>query len=471
MGKDIVTIGVDVPGQKYHGLGEKLSLQDYELAVFEPTMPNYDWDSFTDGTSAISAYDGKEFMDDVAHWKTELSNALNDGKTIYLFLPDKTTFSVKTGGSETKGKQTNYFTSTYSNYSYLPFSFPGITNASGQKIKYLGHPALTTFWTELEGDLSYKCYFDEPYGIPVFTTRSDRTIGAVKQVGNGYLVILPMLNFHRDVFTQIKDDKEYWTGKALRYGTRFIQHLAEIDKAIRSEFSFTPPPKWAGKMRATQREGRIGEEITKIDEEMTRLITEKEKRQEEFAEVASIKGLLYEKGKPLENAIIDALKLMGFQAEGYGDGTLELDQVIVGPKKDRYIGEAEGKDRHAVNIDKFRQLNNNLDEDFERPEVERRASGILFGNGFRLTEPSMRDTQFTEKCLNNAKRTSTILIQTADMYESTRYLADSPSDAAFKRQCRIAISKSLGEIVKFPVPPDSQTITETKSSENSGVKK
>jgi len=50
---------------------------------------------------------------------------------------------------------------------------------------------------------------------------------------------------------------------------------------------------------------------------------------------------------------------------------------LVSPEGDRYIGEAEGKENKAVNIDKLGQLERNIQEDFARDEVQEPARGIL----------------------------------------------------------------------------------------------
>jgi hypothetical protein len=90
-----------------------------------------------------------------------------------------------------------------------------------------------------------------------------------------------------------------------------------------------------------------------------------------------LRDLLFEKGKLLENAISVALETLEYKAENYNDGNLELDHVITSPEGDRFIGEAEGKDTSAVNIDKFRQLAVNIHEDLQREEIENPAIGIL----------------------------------------------------------------------------------------------
>ena len=117
------------------------------------------------------------------------------------------------------------------------------------------------------------------------------------------------------------------------------------------------------------------------------------------------------------------------------------------------IGEAEGKDNSAIGIDKFRQMESNIYEDFQREDITEIASGILFGNGFRMLDPKQRDTQFTDKCLINAKRLKTVLVQTSDLYPIATYLQDHPEDENFKEKCRGVLENASGDIAVFPLPP------------------
>ena len=72
--------------------------------------------------------------------------------------------------------------------------------------------------------------------------------------------------------------------------------------------------------------------------------------------------------------------------------------------RERFIGEVEGKDNKAINIDKFSQLERNLNEDFAREGVDQFAKGVLFGNPYRLRSPDNRDDPFTDKCRTAAAR-------------------------------------------------------------------
>ena len=162
-----------------------------------------------------------------------------------------------------------------------------------------------------------------------------------------------------------------------------------------------------------------------------------------------LKDLLFETGKPLELAVIKALETLGFSASNYDDGILELDQVIISPEKIRYIGECEGKDNKAIDISKFRQLQDSLNEDFEREDVEEKAFGILFGNPQRLLPINERTNFFTQKCINGAQREKIALIKTTDLFKVSKYLSEK-EDEEYQKKCRDAIYNGLGTIIEFP---------------------
>ena len=81
----------------------------------------------------------------------------------------------------------------------------------------------------------------------------------------------------------------------------------------------------------------------------------KEDLEDKLQSAVSIRGLLYEKGKPLENAIIDALRMLGLTANPFKETDSEFD-VVFESQEGRLIGEAEGKDNNAVNTEQLRQL-------------------------------------------------------------------------------------------------------------------
>lgn len=148
--------------------------------------------------------------------------------------------------------------------------------------------------------------------------------------------------------------------------------------------------------------------------------------------------------------IIEALSLLGFAAAPFKESDSEFD-VVFESNEGRLIGEAEGKDNKAVNIEKLRQLSMNIHEDLLRESVTAPAKPVLFGNGFRLQPLSERADPFTEKCHSAATTSSTALVFTPDLFWPVQYLV-SNSDAEYALACRQKLLESTGRVV-FPSPP------------------
>jgi hypothetical protein len=160
---------------------------------------------------------------------------------------------------------------------------------------------------------------------------------------------------------------------------------------------------------------------------------------------------LYEQGKPLESAVLEAMRLFGFDAQPFSNGESEFDGVFQSPEG-RCLGEVEGRDNRPINIDKFSQLERNLQEDFAREEITEHAKGVLFGNAFRLMPINERGEFFTAKCLSASKRINAALVRTPDLFAPARYLKETPDDA-YAEACRKAIFNTAGNVVSFPPPP------------------
>ena len=101
-------------------------------------------------------------------------------------------------------------------------------------------------------------------------------------------------------------------------------------------------------------ESALKDEVAKIDDTLVELQNTKMRIEAKLEAAGSLRSLLYETGKPLESAVLEALRLLGFTAENYQEGDSEFDAIFVDPEGKRLIGEAEGKNDKAVNIDKPR---------------------------------------------------------------------------------------------------------------------
>lgn len=466
MNKQIITIGYEIPGfsDNYRGLSDPLSLMDADIVLISPQdfRPVGDWVEFTSSDGGCYNVDAsKKFIQKIEHLRKELSDHLNDGKNVFIFMTEVDALTLAAGVSSPRKGPNTYSTYSYSNYNFLPIELGKLTVANGNVINFTGESLFSNFYKNFKDKLKYEMYVEN--GNPsriIFTGKNkNKILGAIYSARNGHIVTLPVLPYNYGKFVETKVDnkgkeKEFWNKKGLEFGNKLVNSLIEIDSQLATKSGKTPTPAWASdKQFIIASEEDIRGKIEKNIEKITSIKQENEILEGKLAEEMKLKDLLFEQGKPLEDAVIEALKILGYEAENYNDGTLEMDQVIESPEGYRYIGECEGKDNKEINITKFRQLVDALNEDFTRDEIEERALGILFGNTERLIEPKKRKLDFTIKCKSGAEREKIALVRTMDLFNIAKWLKENNSND-FKEKCRKAIYDGLGKIVQFPPIPE-----------------
>ena len=101
--------------------------------------------------------------------------------------------------------------------------------------------------------------------------------------------------------------------------------LVALDKALHSSADVTPEPSWASDpVYALAREQNLRTDLLAAERQVEEAQRQKEDILERLKAAGRLRALLYEKGKPLENAIIEALHLLGFQAANYKEGGSEF---------------------------------------------------------------------------------------------------------------------------------------------------
>lgn len=453
--KSIVTVNIEIPGvAEFYDFQSGRSLSDYDIILFDPDLPYYARHSFSDGSSALARVSGQEAITHILHWRQEILGALRDGKTVFFLLREKKSDSYVTGVASATAKNTTYNTANFCNHDSVPFKFD-VKNSKGERFAVRDnrfHPLFET----LKKYITYEAMLTDETKSPVVTTpRGTAALGAIYSTKDGgHFVILPC--FDLSDLAEFDDDEgeEVWTKEALGVGTKVIKNLKDIDKFLNAQSAKTPPPDWVENMAKSDLVVKLQVSVVELEEKIRELSIEKESVLASIADANLPQDLLFETGTPLENSIEALLRSIGYTVSNFREGALEIDHLITSPEGKRFIGEAEGKDTAAINITKFRQLESNIGEDFERDEVAEPAGGILFGNGFRYKLPTERPEQFTDKCLTNAKRLNTILVRTSDLYPIAVYLQDHPTDEEFKADCRRALESAPGSIAQIPPVPE-----------------
>lgn len=461
--RKILTVGLELASSDttYATFRSKTSLLDWDIFLFRPDISEFLHNYY-------ETYQGKPCFNDIAsftakecceHWRREIKQAVETGKTVIVFLPSLYEAYVDTGERSYSGtgrnQKTTRHVSLLTNYDTLPANLsPVAATGTAMKLAPKGAEVLAPYWAEFGERSTYRAVLSAPDVPACIQTRAgDKTVGAIyrSKSSAGTLLLLPDIDFSPPNFTKQKGNSEVWTSDATKFSCAFLSALVALDKALRSSSEVTPAPEWA----ATAQYSLASETVLRVQLlEAERQVEEAQRRKEEIAEslsnAATPRALLYEKGKPLESAIIHALIALGFKAEPFKQSDSEFD-VVFESAEGRLIGEAEGKDTKAVNIDKLRQLSMNIHEDLQREEVSEPAKPVLFGNGYRLQEPAARPDPFTEKCHSAASTSSTALVSTADLFPPVQYLL-AHGDPEYALACRAALLSTVGRVI-FPKPP------------------
>ena len=458
---------------------------DADLILFSPGFRFYYSQEDYRGKPVLSDTLSFELQDSIAHWIRELDTVLKAGQNVFMLMNAPIEVYVSTGEKRHSGTGRNRSTTNsvrlLRNYELLPFSIEVVESIGSLTALHPGESILRDYWRNFGQFSSYKVFIEKSNLIrPLVVTRNgNQIVGAIIQTkGGGALVLLPWIDLYREEFfsqgwdeiseaaelgydfdDEDIDDEEMWTPKAKKWGKKFLDSLESLDKRLRSNREITPVPQWAqdDRFRTTQ-EVVLSEQLLKIQSRISELEKEQVTVEEDLVGVGYLKPLLYEQGHILEQSVLSAMELMGFEANSYRDSESEFD-VVLECAEGRCIGEVEGRDNRAIGIDKMRQLEINILEDLDRDEVSKPAKGILFGNAFRLKQPSDRPAEhFTPKCLSAAERNGTALIRTCDLFKVAKALADEHEEQ-LAALCREAILNTSGKEVEFPAVPEIEVIT------------
>ena len=354
-------------------------------------------------------------------------------------------------------------------------TLPSLTVATGVKMKLdSAAEVISSLWAEFSTVAKYHCTFglSEGWRRLLLTRSGDLTVGAL--VGKG-IFVLPDVSFDHidnlkrdedgDPITDDDDEAYIWSDEKLQASYRFRDALVALHHLIGGDKDETPSPEWtqANRYRLAV-ELPLEEKILKIGAKIGSLEEQRAALKGELELKGRLRQLLFGKGEALEEAVRSALAILGFEANNFKSGESEFDALFADPLG-RFLGEVEGKDNKAINIDKLSQLQRNVLEDLNREEVAEPAIGVLFGNGYRLKDPAERPPCFTSKVISGAAISSVSLISTVDLFHVAKYVVES-ADAGFAAECRAAIRNSVGQAVCFPTPPSPENeITETAQSQ------
>ena len=472
----IFTVGLSLPGDEfeYVDFDSDQTLLDADIILFEPTLGDHDF-TYADrynGKPILSEHSSFATKKRLDHWRSEIVAAVAAEKLVIAYLVKPVEACRYTGERQFSGtgrsRVTTRIVADVSSYDAIPNVKEAIAKSgSGMRLEK-DAAFLATYWSEFSEISPYMVEVRGEFDRVLLRSQAgDRVIGACLQRKGGALLLLPPLEYDSDKFSHEVEEEDGtapdWTEEAYQFGKRLVSALVGIDGALKRSSQTTAPPPWArGSEFRLAAEIELEADIEACSAELALLQARRLAMEEALENAGGLRHLLFEQGKPLEAAVLEAMRLFGFQAQNLDDGNSEFDTILTSPEG-RCLGEAEGKDKRAINIDKFSQLERNLQEDFAREGVKQYAKGILFGNAHRLLPIAERGEFFTPKCIAAAKRIRAALVRTPDLFEPARYLKEHPEDLNYASKCRVAIMSTEGAVVVFPSPPASK-LTSTKAT-------
>lgn len=458
--KKILTIGFSLYGDdaEYCDFNSETSLLDWDIILIQPDISNYLFrgEDYFQGKKCLSDNDSFTLKSKTEHWKREIKTAMDHGKLVVVFLDKLQEVFIATGEKQYSGtgknRQTTRIVDSYTNYDMLPIKLK-ITNSKGKEIKLTSKKSevVSAYWSSLGDNSSYQVLVEGAIVPCLQTKHGDKTVGFILNASNsnGALIGLPNINFLDDSF--FDEEQEKWSVIGQQFSHNFIKQVVNLEKSVKQDGDLTVEPDWARVDQFKLKNEEIeNNKLLILEEKLSKMSAEKEDVLEKINQLSKLRNLLFEKGKPLEFAILDALEILGFSVSQYEDADSEFDAVFES-EEGRLIGEVEGKDNKAINIDKLRQLSLNIHEDLQREEVLVPAKSVLFGNAYRLLPLEERPNPFTDKCSSAALVGSTALVFTPDLFLVAKYLKDN-KNVRFATQCRKSILEAVGR-VKFPSIP------------------
>jgi hypothetical protein len=432
----VVTVGFDLPVNEARRITfeSTASFLDADVILLDPRNIATAWPpqrQAGDGMKHYSDLVATEILRLFDHRRDEIQKLLSAGKIVVAFLRPFEEVCLDFGGRHM----------SVSNYHWLPNPLldhlrSDLRPGDGDNVVVAnGATHWSTYHRVFGGELRYHAYLDArledlaDFDV-LFVNPVDLTVGLGTEVGGGYLLLLP------DYYPQREEEHR-----------KFFGWLVQQAKEVLQAEETSVPPDWVASY-PTPGEDELSEKVRSLGKEIDDLRRAQDQVKSELVSRRDYRRLLYEKGHPLQDQVVEALRLLGFKADGVRKADLEHDVLMESPEG-RALGEVEGKDRSAIDIDKLNQLMRALGEDFK--ENDEYAKGVLIGNPFRELDVPERPDPFTEKVLLSARRFGYSLLETHQLFRAATYILANPDDEDSKERFRRLILGSTGEIVDFRI--------------------
>ncbi len=150
----ILTIGFELasPDTHYESFKSKTSLLDWDIVLFKPEIGELlIYSEYFQGKPSLSDSASFQLKDSCEHWRREIRQAFETGKTVIVFLSSLEDVFVDTGQRSYSGtgrnQRTTRHVAEYNNYQAIPATMSPVT-ATGRSMKLSarGADVLAPYW-------------------------------------------------------------------------------------------------------------------------------------------------------------------------------------------------------------------------------------------------------------------------------------------------------------------------------------
>jgi len=192
MSARVFSVGSELPGgvAEHVPLRSEQSLFDGDVVLFWPHFGDYMSSDWYSGHRLLTESHSVRVQEDVAHWRSELKTAVENGKVVFVFMKSPQKVYYDTGARSHSGTGRSRITTRHvdsiESYDCLPFALNGLTPRSGKEISVISELGpMAAYWHEFGSMSAYEAYY-EPGQFRAGGTRmvSDRQVRPVQRISD-----------------------------------------------------------------------------------------------------------------------------------------------------------------------------------------------------------------------------------------------------------------------------------------------
>lgn len=356
-----------------------ISLFDYDIIIWDPNEILYEYTSYGSekkygGYPLLDESDSAIIQEDLTRRKKELTDILELGRTVVIFAPKPKKFYVYTGEKTYSGTGKSLTTTNVVKdlnvEDFLPINNIDIFEAEGSQIDFKGGEPFNLIWTSISEYLTYRSYFENISGEPLFYIKNTgKIIGAYINYQNGNLILLPK-------FLDDEYDFKLTDAKRKKLEKSFIGLLEEIINKLNQNKGDFKLPLWCSNYFLPA-ELKEKTKLKYLNEELSKLESKISEKKNQLAELEQIKILFWGDGRALEIEVGKIFKDLGFDV---AEGLPQRDDLILKYNDKVAVVEVKGvtksgAEKHAAQLEKW------VSEYFSRKGIK--PKGILVVNAYK----------------------------------------------------------------------------------------